>query len=75
MRQDIRDEKKTTTENSICCTTTRDIQAVLAMDNKCVDHNYDWHHEKICFSAYAKTKAVISCTVTVELNSAFVFAI
>ena len=32
------------------------------------------HHEKSCFFAYAKTKAQISCAVTAQLISAFVFA-
>ena len=30
-------------------------------------------HEKKCFFAYAKTKAQISCAVTVQLMSTFVF--
>ena len=30
-------------------------------------------HEKTCFFAYAKTKAQISCAVTAQLISAFVF--
>ena len=31
------------------------------------------HHEKTVFFAYAKTKALISCAVTAQLISAFVF--
>ena len=33
---------------------------------------YELHHEKICFLHMHKTKVQISCTVTVQLISAFV---
>ena len=36
--------------------------------------SFEQLHEKTCFFAYAKTKAQISCTVTAQLISAFVFA-
>ena len=35
---------------------------------------YEPRHEKTCFFAYAKTKEQISCAVTAQLISAFVFA-
>ena len=35
---------------------------------------YEPRHEQICNSVYAKTKAQISCAVTAQLISAFIFA-
>ena len=54
---------------TMCCTVDEGVPTTCKKGRACVPC-----HKKTCFFAYAKTKAKISCAVTVQLICAFVFA-